>query len=125
VLYRFTHMGGASFLSEFFKDDNPAAGVSLLGFAFACNYMFVHVANMVRAEGLELLPTIGLLAGVSLALILLLGILRSLFIFMVNVTQSTNMRDEMFEQNNVGAAFIDAGITVGSAVLLVATFVSG
>ncbi len=123
LLYRFTHLRGASFFKEFFADDNPAAGVSLLGFAFAANYMLAGVAESIKAENLSLMEGVVWVAGLSLVLVILLGILRAVFMGAINLTQKTNMHDEIFEQNNTGAGFMDAALTIGSAILLVATFV--
>ncbi|MDP6934336.1 MAG: hypothetical protein QGG40_15525, partial [Myxococcota bacterium] len=106
-----------------FTDDNPAAGVSLLGFAFAGNYVLAAVAAFVRSQGLDLLTGIVWVAGFSLGLLVLLGALRALFLSAIDKTQKTDMYVEIFEQNNLGAGFMDSALTVGSAILLVATFV--
>ncbi len=123
VLYRFTHMRGASFMKEFFADDNPAAGVSLIGFAFACNYLLASLAETVRGvENIDMLITVVSIGGFGLVLILVLALIRGLLVLAINLMQKTSMHDEIFEQNNVGAAFMDAALTVGSAILLAAAF---
>jgi len=119
ILYKFTHLRGASFLEEFFADDNPAAGVSLLGFAFAVNLLVSHVTDTVRDTDMATMDAcIGLLAT-ALALMISLAILRVLVMVGINKMLSANLHDELFEQNNVGAGFIDAGLTLGCAFLLV------
>ena len=119
ILYKFTHLRGASFLEEFFADDNPAAGVSLLGFAFAMNLLVSHVTDTVRDADMATMDAcIGLLTT-ALALMISLAILRVLVMVGINKMLSANLHDELFEQNNLGAGFIDAGLTLGCAFLLV------
>ena len=118
LLYKLTHLRGASFLQEFFADDNPAAGISLLGFAFAANFLVLGVTDVVGGGELDTGSAIMVLMGTSIAMIIILGVLRTLLTFGINKMLSTNLQDELFEQNNVGAGFIDAGMTIGCALLL-------
>jgi len=124
ILYRFTHLKGSSFMKKFFEEDMAAAGVSLLGFVFAANLLIANIAAYV--QGLDTISHQGAVTttlGLSVGFILLLAIIRLIFMFAINKMLSTNLNSELYEQNNIGAGFIDAGLCIGCSLLLVGAFV--
>ena len=131
LLYRFTHLKGASFMEKFFKEDMGAAGVSLLGFVYATNILSFHVSQYVQtfdpvvSDGtISYGGAAGAVIGLSIFFTLLIALLRIIFLFVINKLLGTNLNDELYQQNNLGAGFIDSALCVGSALLLVGAFVT-
>ena len=121
--FRFSHLRGKSFIVAFFHDDNPAAGVSLLGYSIAVCYIASQSCDLVLAEQLVVGETVGLLATISVGSIVLLGVLRVIFLLMLGLLNRADIHDEIFAQKNIGAGFIDAGITLGTSLLIMGIFV--
>lgn len=129
-LFRVTHLRGRDFMKTFFTDDNPAAGVSLLGFAIAANVIFFEVTKAVKvAEGLSTITSVLAVIGGSLVLLALLSVTRRVLEAVVNRIFDVSIEAEIFEISvesktyNVGAGFIDACITIGAAVVLTGVLV--
>jgi len=123
LLYRLTHLGGKSFAKEFFQDDNPAAGISLIGFGFAVNVILHKMAFVAKIEGLPVEETFLVIAGFGLAFVLLLAVARQAFLVFVGVSIGIPIVKELYEENNHAAGYIDAAFSIGLAVVLVGAFV--
>jgi len=117
-LYRITHMRGAHFMRTFFSDDNPAAGVSLLGFAVAANMVTHAAAGVAKAGSWNAAPAVLVTIGYATCMLGLLVLIR----YGVEVTLKRvwghDIADEIFSQKNVGAGFIDAAVMIGSALIV-------
>jgi hypothetical protein len=122
-IYRFSHLRGKPFLAEFFHNDNPAAGISLLAYSFGACFIAFHVCDLVVPYNMVLINSIGTIVGFSIGGLFLLMILRHLFLLLLGIITKSDIHDEIYNQKNVGAGFIDAGITVGISLLLMGTFV--
>ncbi len=122
--YRFSHLKGTSFMKEMFSDDNPAAGVSLLGHAFALNAILYALCQEARAEAPLLGAAALFVAAGWLVLVVLLALIRALVFATVGlILGKKGLWDELFEQNNVGVGFIDAATSIGVAFLLLGALV--
>lgn len=116
--YRFTHMRGAHFMRTFFSDDNPAAGVSLLGFAAAANIVSYTAVTIVKAMPWGILPSVAFTVGYATGMLALLVALRYGVESVLKRAWRHDIPDEIFAQKNVGAGFIDAAIMIGGALVV-------
>lgn len=120
-LFRFTHLRGGNAFHALFTSDNPAAGVSLLGFAIASNVIFVKVAHIVRITENSLITTAGCVLLYSVILLGLNALCRIALEYGLRLMLKIDISDETFIQKNTGAGFIDAAVTVGAALLITGT----
>jgi hypothetical protein len=122
-VYRFTHMRGAHFMGTFFTHDNPAAGVSLLGFAVAANIVSFTAASVVKKMSVDILTSVLYTGAYSTGLLILLVVLRYGVEVILKRAWRHDIPDEIFVQKNLGAAFIDAAIVVGGALVVTVSVV--
>lgn len=122
-LYSLTHLKGRGFAATFYTDDNPAAGVSLLGFALAANIVFYQVVTMVKAFDGPIDELVGWTVGYSAALLGLLVLCRVLIERAWRTATKVDVPDEILGQKNVGAGFIEALISVGLAAVVTGAMV--
>jgi len=120
-LFRFTHLRGRNAFQTMFTHDNPAAGVSLLGFAVASNIIFVKAAHIVRLTESSLIATIGYILLYSLVLLGLNALCRIGLEYGLHRMLKVDISNETFAQANIGAGFVDAAVTVGAALLITGT----
>lgn len=118
--YRFTHLRGQSFMKVMFTDDNPAAGLSLFGFALSANIIFYSVAKAVRGYALPTADTVGLLLAVSAAVLIGLVVIRTVLQWLISLKYvSLSYEINHPTQKNLGAGFIDFCTTLGTTFILV------
>lgn len=122
-VYRFSHMRGAHFMRTFFTEDNPAAGVSLLGFAIAANIVSFTAASVVKKMSEDILLSVVYTGAYATALLALLVVLRYGVEVVLNRVWRHDIPDEIFVQKNLGAAFIDAAIVIGGALVVTVSVV--
>lgn len=120
-LYRFTHMRGRDYMKTFFTDDNPAAGISLLGFALAANLISYTAGGVAKLMELTLLPAVGFTLVFSTVMLLLLVSVRWLLEQILKRMWKHHIPREIFDQQSVGAGLLDAGIMLGIASVLTVT----
>jgi len=121
VLYRFTHHRSRAYglMSTLFTQDNAAAGVSLFGFALSVNIILFQATKMVKADNLPLLTSVGMVIGFSTLLVVLLLVARWTLEKVLKAMYKTDIAEEIFDQQNVGAGFIDFGVMIGTTAILV------
>lgn len=102
-----------SLMKEIFDDNNPSAGLAFLGFIFAVETILVNaVALQTQFNFFEL----AVLSKISL---IVFGILAVLFKWIFTKIIKVDIWNEVYEQNNVGAAIGQIAIYVGIAVVIV------
>lgn len=99
---------------ELFIDNNPAAGIGLLGFVFAVQTIISGVMSYYSMD-FDLL-TVAIVIGVSLVVF---GILSVLFKFIFTKIVKVDVWNEVYEQDNVGAAIGQVALYVGIASIIV------
>lgn len=127
ALFKYTHLHGRPLLAMYFSEDNPAAGVSLLGYAASANVMLLEVAQRARHEQLSTSDTLAYIAVVASVLIVALAILRRIVVGILGWQLGVHLHHEIFDRSaqtgryNVGAALMDAFVTLGLTAVLVAS----
>jgi len=98
---------------EIFIDNNTAAGISFAGFIFAVEILLSNAASL--QTGFNLAD----LVFVSAIWLVLLGILSYLFTSLLTRLLKANIWDEIYSQNNIGAAIGQCALFSGTALILV------
>lgn len=99
---------------ELFVDNNVAAGVGLLGFVFAAQTIISGVISVYSMD-FDLLVVSAVIA-VSM---IIFGILSLLFKLIFTKIVKVDVWNEVYEQNNVGAAIGQVALYVGIANIIV------
>ncbi len=114
VCYSFVLRRRTTLFKELFIDNNPAAGIGLLGFVFAVQTIIAGVMSYYSMD-FDLF-TVTVVIGVSLAVF---GILSVLFKFIFTKIVKVDIWNEIYEQDNVGAAIGQVALYVGIAYIIV------
>ena len=102
-----------SLMKEIFNDNNSAAGLGFLGFIFAVELILVNAVTLqMRFDLFELV----VLSKISL---IVFGILAVLFKWIFTKIIKVDIWNEVYEENNVGAAIGQVAIYVGIATVIV------
>jgi hypothetical protein len=99
---------------ELFIDNNTAAGVGLLGYVFAVQTIINGVISVYSMD-FDLL-VVSVVIAMSLVVF---GILSILFKFIFTKIVKVDIWDEVYEQNNIGAAIGQVALYVGIAYIIV------
>jgi hypothetical protein len=99
---------------ELFIDNNTAVGVSFLGFVFAVQ-MIINGVISVYSMDFDLI-TVSIVIAISL---IIYGVLSIFFKFMFTSMVKVNIWNEVYEQNNVGAAIGQVALYAGIAGIIV------
>lgn len=99
---------------ELFIDNNAAAGIGLLGFVFAVQTIITGIIDAYASD--FNLITVALVIAVCLVIY---GILSVLFKKIFTAIVKVDVWNEIYEQNNVGAAVGQAALYVGIAMIIV------
>lgn len=113
VVYSIVLRRKTTLFKELFIDNNPAAGISLLGFTFAVQTVVTGVIST-YAMDFDLI-TVALVSGFSL---IILGILSVLFKLIFTALVKVDIWSEVYEQDNMGAALGQAALYIGIAYII-------
>lgn len=98
---------------EIFLDNNPAAGLNLAGFVFAVEILLTNAA------ALQVDFDLPALAALSAVWLVLLAVLSILFKYILTRLIRIDIWNEVYEQNNIGAALGQCALYTGIALVLV------
>ncbi|WP_313563291.1 DUF350 domain-containing protein [Ruminiclostridium cellobioparum] len=112
--YSFVLRRRTTLFKELFIDNNAAAGIGLLGFVFAVQTIIAGVMTFYSMD-FELL-TVSVVIAVSLAIF---GILSALFKLIFTGIVKVDIWNEIYEQDNIGAAIGQVALYVGIATIIV------
>ncbi len=113
VCYSFVLRRKTTLFKELFIDNNPAAGIGLLGFVFAVQTIIAGVMSYYFMD-FDLL-TVSLVIGASL---IIFGILSVIFKLIFTSLVKVDIWKEVYEQDNVGAAIGQVALYVGIATII-------
>lgn len=114
VCYSFVLRRRTTLFKELFIDNNPAAGIGLLGFVFAVQTIIAGVMSFYSMD-FELL-TVSIVIAVSL---IIFGILSVLFKKIFTSIVKVDIWNEIYEQDNIGAAIGQVALYVGIGTIIV------
>ncbi len=114
VCYSMVLRRKTTLFKEIFIDNNAAAGIGLLGFVFAVQTIITGIIDAYTAD-FDLI-TVALVIAVCLVIY---GILSVLFKKIFTAIVMVDVWNEIYEQNNVGAAIGQAALYVGIAMIIV------
>lgn len=114
VCYSMVLRRKTTLFKEIFIDNNAAAGIGLLGFVFAVQTIITGIIDAYTAD-FDLI-TVALVIAVCLVIY---GILSVLFKKIFTAIVKVDVWNEIYEQNNVGAAIGQAALYVGIAMIIV------
>lgn len=114
VCYSFVLRRKTTLFKEIFIDNNPAAGIGLLGFVFAIQTIVSGIMDFYSMD-FEIL-TVSIVIAVSLVIF---GILSVLFKLIFTSIVKVDVWNEIYEQDNVGAAIGQVALYVGIATIIV------
>jgi hypothetical protein len=114
VCYSFVLRRRTTLFKELFIDNNAAAGIGLLGFVFAVQTIVSGVMSFYSMD-FEVL-TVSIVLCVSLVIF---GILSVLFKLIFTAIVKVDIWNEIYEQDNVGAAIGQVALYVGIATIIV------
>jgi hypothetical protein len=114
VCYNIVLRRKTTLFKEIFIDNNAAAGVGFLGFIFAAQTIVSGVMDAYTSD-FDLI-TVPLVIGVCLVIF---GILSVLFKKIFTAIIKVDIWNEIYEQDNVGAALGQAALYVGIAGIIV------
>jgi len=114
VCYCFVLRRRTTLFKELFIDNNPAAGIGLLGFVFAIQTI---IAGVMSYYGMDFeLLTVLIVLSVSLINFGILSVLfKKIFTYIVKV----DIWNEIYEQDNIGAAIGQVALYVGIAIIII------
>ena len=114
--YKYLMLHGGYAFKELFIDDNPAVGVSFLGFCIAFN---IALSTACSEFGAGLTLEIAVETGGYLLLTLVTAGFAMLVVsgFFMKTVLKKSLFAEITEDNNVGAAFMQATILIGIMVV--------
>lgn len=98
---------------EVFKDNNSAAAVEFLGFVFALQMILASYINI--QEAINFYDTIIITFIGTLIFFILSGLYNVIFAKVLKI----DLWDEIYQQNNIGAAFGRAALYVGIAYIII------
>lgn len=113
VAYSLVLRRRSSLFNEVFVDNNPAAGVAFAGFIFAI------VMLLSNAVALQLEFNLAELVITCALWLLLFGILTTLFKKIMTSLIKVDIRKEVYEQDNVGAALGQCALYIGLAMAII------
>lgn len=114
VCYLFVLRRKTTLFKELFIDNNVAAGVGLLGFVFAVQTIISGIMSVYSMD-FDLL-VVSIVIAVSL---IIFGILSLLFKLIFTKIVKVDIWNEVYEQNNIGAAIGQAALYIGIAYIIV------
>lgn len=114
VCYSFVLRRKTTLFKELFIDNNAAAGIGLLGFVFAIQTIITGVMSFYSMD-FDLL-TVSFVIAVSLVIF---GILSVLFKLIFTRIVKVDIWNEIYEQDNFGAAIGQVALYVGIAAIIV------
>ena len=114
VCYSMVLRTKTTLFKEIFIDNNAAAGIGLLGFVFAVQTIITGIIDAYTTD--FDLVTVALVIAVCLVIY---GILSVLFKKIFTAIVKVDVWNEIYEQNNVGAATGQAALYVGIAMIIV------
>ncbi|AEY64550.1 DUF350 domain-containing protein [Clostridium sp. BNL1100] len=114
VCYSMVLRRKTTLFKEIFIDNNAAAGIGLLGFVFAVQTIITGIIDAYTTD-FDLI-TVALVIAVCLVIY---GILSVLFKKIFTAIVKVDVWNEIYEQNNVGAAMGQAALYVGIAMIIV------
>lgn len=114
VCYSMVLRRKTTLFKEIFIDNNAAAGIGLLGFVFAVQTIITGIIDAYTTD-FEII-TVALVIAVCLVIY---GILSVLFKKIFTAIVKVDVWNEIYEQNNVGAALGQAALYVGIAMIIV------
>lgn len=114
VCYSFVLRRKTTLFKELFIDNNAAAGIGLLGFVFAIQTIITGIMSFYSMD-FDLL-TVSFVVAVSLAIF---GILSVLFKLIFTSIVKVDIWNEIYEQDNFGAAIGQVALYVGIAAVIV------
>lgn len=114
VCYSLVLRRKTTLFKELFIDNNVAAGVGLLGFVFAAQTIIAGIMSVYSMD-FDLLM-VAIVIAVSL---IIFGILSVLFKLIFTKIVKVDIWNEVYEQNNIGAAIGQAALYVGIANIIV------
>ncbi len=114
VCYSMVLRTKTTLFKEIFIDNNAAAGIGLLGFVFAVQTIITGIIDAYTTD--FDLVTVALVIAVCLVIY---GILSVLFKKIFTAIVKVDVWNEIYEQNNVGAAMGQAALYVGIAMIIV------
>lgn len=109
IVYSLVLRGKTTLFKEIFIDNNVAAAVSLLGFIVAVELLLTSAVTM------QLEFNYAELMFLSLTSLVLFGVLSVLFKFIFTKMIKVDIWNEVYEQNNIGAAIGQVALYVGIA----------
>jgi hypothetical protein len=98
---------------EIFKDNNSAAAVEFLGFVFALQMILFSYINIQEAINFKDTVIVTLISAV------IYFILSGLYNVIFAKALKVNLWDEIYQQNNIGAAFGRTALYVGIALIII------
>ncbi len=114
VCYSFVLRRKTTLFKELFIDNNAAAGIGLLGFVFAIQTIITGIMSFYSMD-FDLL-TVSFVVAVSLVIF---GILSVLFKLIFTGIVKVDIWNEIYEQDNFGAAIGQVALYVGIAAVIV------
>jgi hypothetical protein len=114
VCYSFILRRKTTLFKELFIDNNTAAGVGLLGYVFALQTIITGIISVYSMD-FDLL-VVSIVIAISL---LVFGILSMLFKLIFTKIIKVDIWNEVYEQNNIGAAIGQVALYVGIANIIV------
>jgi len=112
--YSFVLRRKTTLFKELFIDDNAAAGVGLLGFVFAIQTIISGIMSVYSMD-FDLI-VVSIVIAVSL---IIFGILAFLFKLIFTKIVKVDIWNEVYKENNVGAAIGQVALYVGIANIIV------
>lgn len=114
VCYSIVLRRKTTLFKEIFIDNNAAAGIGLLGFVFAVQTIISGIMDAYTTD-FDLI-TVALVIAVCLVIY---GVLSALFKKIFTGIVKVDVWNEIYEQNNVGAAIGQAALYIGIALIIV------
>lgn len=112
--YSFILRRKTTLFKELFVDNNTAAGVGLLGYVFAVQTIIDGIISVYNMD-FDLF-VVSIIIAISL---IVFGILSILFKLIFTKLVKVDIWNEVYEQNNIGAAIGQAALYVGIANIIV------
>jgi len=114
VCYSLVLRRKTTLFKELFIDNNAAAGVGLLGFVFSVQTI---ISGIIAVYSMDFdLLTVSIVISISL---IIFGVLSLLFKFIFTKIVKVDIWNEVYEQDNVGAAIGQVALYVGIANIIV------
>jgi uncharacterized membrane protein YjfL (UPF0719 family) len=114
VVYSFVLRRRSTLVKELFIDNNTAAGVCLLGFIFAVQTIVAGTISIYEKDFAVLVVSV----VIALSL-LIFGLLSVAFKYIFTKIIKVDIWNEIYEQDNVGAAIGQAALYIGIASIII------